>query len=198
MTIFQRIQLRYLTWKTERLRAKRLNQLCMEYGVRRQAGFSLIELMIVVGIVALLMVLALPAYANFANRASVSEGIQLAHAAETAVSETYQNDATVAGNASEAGYISQQGKYVQSVTIGGAGVISVTYNATAPAGFANSVLNFVPYTTTDGVTISWLCGYATVPTGWTALTVDTAGSGNPAPAQTISQNYLPKACRTGT
>jgi len=56
-----------------------------------QKGFTLIELMIVVAIIAILAAIAIPAYQDYLIRSQVSEGAVLADGAKTAVGEYYSN-----------------------------------------------------------------------------------------------------------
>jgi type IV pilus assembly protein PilA len=60
--------------------------------VRNSKGFTLIELMIVIAIIAILLALALPAYQDYTIRAKVGEALSVAASTKLAVSETCQSD----------------------------------------------------------------------------------------------------------
>ena len=62
--------------------------------MRKQQGFTLIELMIVVAIIGILAAIAIPAYQDYTIRAQVSEGLNLTGACKAAVTEYYQDQGT--------------------------------------------------------------------------------------------------------
>lgn len=99
--------------------------------IRKQSGFTLIELMIVIAILGILLAIAIPAYQDFTARAKASEGLNMAAAAKMAVSETFLGGEPLPTSNSEAGYsFAGATTYVSNIQIGADGVISVTTQAT--------------------------------------------------------------------
>ena len=130
-----------------------------------QKGFTLIELMIVVAIIAILAAIAIPAYQNYLIRAQVSEGATLADGAQTAVSEFYSNYGRFPKSNASAGLSkasSITGKYVTQLdvntgAVGGLGVIDAKFNATtANTKIQGKNLVFSPITSANG-DIHWSC-----------------------------------------
>jgi type IV pilus assembly protein PilA len=116
-----------------------------------------IELMIVVGILGILASIALPLYKDYAIRAKVSEGLQLAAAAKLAVAESWNVDRKLPTNNSEAGLAAAtqiNGDYVSRVAVGGSGTITVTFSADEPA-INGKTISLTP-SPGDGA-ITWSC-----------------------------------------
>ena len=125
--------------------------------MRRNNGFTLIELMIVVAIIGILAAIAIPAYQDYTIRAKVSEGIAFADFAKTTVSEYYiSNNVWPSSNAS-AGMPSQvTGNYVSDLQVsasGGVSVITVSFPSTVVSGLQ---VVLTPRLTSSS-TVSWIC-----------------------------------------
>ena len=141
-----------------------------------QKGFTLIELMIVVAIIAILAAIAIPAYQNYIIRTQVTEGLTLAGGAKSGIEEFYSNHGTWPGSNASAGLPANagsiSGKYVVSETVAG-GKIKVAYGNQANSAITPYSLVLSPIA--NGGSISWAC--------------DTAAG------TTIPSVYLSETCR---
>lgn len=127
--------------------------------MKKQQGFTLIELMIVVAIIAILAAIALPAYQDYVARSQVSEAMSLASGAKTAVAEKYGDTGNFTGinntAAGLAGPNSIRGKYVESTTVTD-GTIRVEFSNSASTKINGG--NFTLTPTDNGGSIRWACG----------------------------------------
>src|SRR5690348_10602655 len=124
----------------------------------QQRGFTLIELMIVVAIIAILAAIAIPAYQDYVIRSQVSEGMILADGAKVAVWDFVSNHGTFPTENHSAGLPSPasiSGKYVSEVTVAG-GLITVAYNGPGSnSAIKADTLQLSP--DIDGGSIKWTC-----------------------------------------
>lgn len=72
--------------------------------MKKQQGFTLIELMIVVAIIGILAAIALPAYQDYTARARVSEGLTMASEAKAFVADNAANVSPPAAGGLGAGF----------------------------------------------------------------------------------------------
>jgi type IV pilus assembly protein PilA len=140
---------------------------------RLSAGFTLIELMIVVAIIAILAAIAIPAYQDYVIRAQVSEGLSLSSGGKAAVWDFFSNTGRLPSGNESAGLptaTSIKGSYVSSVDVTG-GAITVNYaGPKANAAIQTQTLVLSPITYAGS--IAWVCT-----------------------PSTLAQQYLPTSCR---
>ncbi len=157
----------------------------------RTRGFTLVEMMVVVGIVAILALMAIPTYQDKFVRDQVAEALPLADLAKPpvalswAVLQTFPADNAAAGLPVAEKIVNN---FIGSVAIQG-GAINITFGNKANRAILGKVLSLRPAVVEDApiVPVTWVCGYATAPE---KMTVKGENKTN------IPPGYLPIRCRS--
>jgi type IV pilus assembly protein PilA len=148
--------------------------------MKKQSGFTLIELMIVVAIIGILAAIAIPAYQDYIARSQVSEGVQLLGGGKTPLAEFYADQGRwpTAPN-SVMGTLA--GKYVAGIAytdpaMGGSTIDDLELQATFKTSGVSKLIRgaTMVHATTNGGKI-WNCQ---------------SGGGTP-----VNVKYLPGACK---
>ena len=171
----------------------------------RSAGFTLIELMIVIAIIGVLAAIALPAYQDYTIRTKVSEAVITCSSVKSLLSEAYQSEHINGLTAAAIGFnnapmAQKRSKFVDSVVIteGTPWDVRCAVSAT-PANGIPTTLNGTTIVLTPNVqrvaptaalpgVIDWACASAT------ANAAAARGLGS-AVVGTLPSKYAPSECR---
>lgn len=138
--------------------------------MKKLMGFTLVELMLVMGVLGILMAVAIPMYQNYTVRVKVGEGLSLMSSVKLAVTETRQSLGTFPSSNVQAGIAgSIRTAYVSNIQISNGGVIEVQFNdAALGLGVAtNSTIVMTP-TIIDSA-VDWDCKGGDLPTKYRPL-----------------------------
>jgi len=167
---------------------------------KMQQGFTLIELMIVVAIIGILAAIAIPAYQDYTIRAKITEGLNLADSAKTAVAESFQSGGltglTAAATSWNLGFVAT--KYVTTIAMANGaaafpGAITITYNAGNITQLA--ALNVLVLTPSVGGAVLSATSSGNIDWACTSAGVVTAGALPHAPGGNILTKYVPTQCK---
>lgn len=140
--------------------------------MKKQRGFTLIELMIVVAIIAILAAIAIGQYQDYIIRAQIAEGASLATGSKTAVTEYYNHTGQFGADNETVGLPppgSIIGKYVEQVEVTG-GLIVATFGNEANSKIHGETLTF---SALPSGSMAWVCN----------------------PSQQIKNVWVPAVCR---
>ena len=138
-----------------------------------QQGFTLIELMIVVGIIGFLATIALPAYNAYTDRTKISEILVVADSAKSTISDFYMSSGHMPVSTGQANINTDisQSNYVGAIAFATT-VTTATITYTLQNTNASGDIALVGSVNSNG--IQWSCNTA---------------------ATTVENKYLPMSCR---
>jgi len=124
--------------------------------VKNQSGFTLIELMIVVAIIAILAAIAIPQYQDYTARSQLVEAVELEAGMKVAIAEAYSNAAGAASCVVPGGTV-RQGKYVADITAQNGAINHCELVATFRAAVSPKVIGKTVTATYTPSTGQWAC-----------------------------------------
>ena len=119
-----------------------------------QAGFTLIELMIVVAIIGILAAVALPAYQDYTVRAKTTEVILAAASAKNGVAEYVGLYSALPPSAS---FVPSFSNSAYVTTLGWSGTVVTATASTKEPKIAGSTITLTPTLSGNSSTVDWAC-----------------------------------------
>lgn len=157
---------------------------------RRQRGFSIVEMMVVIGVIATLALMTLPTYIEKTVRDQVIEALPLADIAKPPVSVAWALMQALPADNAAAGLPAADkivNNYVSAVTVQD-GAIHMTFGNRVNKSLNGKILTLRPAVVADApaVPVAWVCGNASVPDKMTVKGVNKTD---------VPPLFLPNKCR---
>jgi type IV pilus assembly protein PilA len=159
---------------------------------KRQSGFTLVELMLVVGVIGILAAVAFPAYQDYTIRSRIAEAFGLAGPVQKAVRDYYDRWGVFPEGNAQAGLQAPEryvGNYIRSIRVE-RGAIAITLGNVGKD-FDGRELHLLPAVNSAAPTapFAWVCEKGPAPEGMTPIVEI------PAERLTLLPRYVPAPCR---
>jgi type IV pilus assembly protein PilA len=158
----------------------------------RPRGFTAIEMMVVLAVVAILMMMALPTYQDKFIRDQIAEGLPLADIAKAPVAAAWTLAQSLPADNAAAGLPPAEkivNNFISAVAVQD-GAVHITFGNRANNAIRGKILTLRPAVVEDAavVPVTWVCGFASPP-----------GNMSPKGANRtdIPPTFLPARCRAG-
>jgi type IV pilus assembly protein PilA len=158
--------------------------------LQKAAGFTIVEMMVVVGVVAVLALMMVPAYTDRTVREQVNEALPLADLAKKPVAAAWALAQVFPADNAAAG-LPVKDKIVSNLVSGvavEAGAIHLTFGNSVNSAIRGKILTLRPAVVEDApvVPVTWICGFGAVPEKMAVKGTNRTD---------VPRNYLPLRCR---
>ena len=162
----------------------------MRIELQKAAGFTIVEMMVVVGVVAVLALMMVPAYTDRLVREQVTEALPLADLAKKPVAAAWALAQVFPADNAAAG-LPVKDKIVSDLVSGvavEAGAIHMTFGNRVNSTIRGKILTLRPAVVEDApvVPVTWICGFGAVPEKMAVKGTNRTD---------VPKNYLPLKCR---